>query len=276
MTSINGRLVNPRDAKISVFDNSVMYGEGLFEMFLGIDDRVIFEEEHLRRLYRGAKVIDLKMPIPREELRRWMRRTLAAHPARIKKLRLTVTCGLSKKWFGEQGKPQIILNAGPHVMPEDPYRLYLAKFRLDERSEFRRIKTLSYTIHAVALKRAQARRYDDALLLNNRNQVAEVTSANIFWLRQGKIYTPPLSSGCLDGVTRRIVFREVRKLGYTIEERNITLPKMLETGEIFISSSTKLVIPVSRIRDEHTTHELPVGPVSRELSAHFRRLVGLD
>jgi len=276
VTSINGRLVDPKDATISVFDNSVMYAEGLFEMFLGVGNEVIFAEEHLRRLYRGAKLIDLKMPITKETLRRWMQKTLAAHPAKIKKLRLTVTCGLSKKWFGTQGKPQIILNAGPHEMPVKPFRLLLAPFRLDERSVFRRIKTLSYTIHAVALKQAQARRYDDALLLNNRDQVAEVTSANIFWLDRGRIYTPPLSSGCLDGVTRRIVFREVRKLGYRIDEKNISLPKLLQTDEIFISSSTKLVIPVSRIRDERRTYNLAVGPVSRELTAHFRRLVGID
>ena len=275
VTTINGRLVKPENAKISVFDNSVMYAEGLFEMFLGIDDRVIFMEEHIRRLYRGAKLINLKMPISREVLRQWMRKTLALHPSKIKKLRLTVTGGLSAKWFGTQGTPQIILNAGPHEIPEHPFRVLVTPFRLDELSEFRRIKTLSYTIHAASLKQAHDRGYDDALLLNNRGQVAEVTSANIFWVKRGIVYTPPLSSGCLDGTTRRVVFREARRLGYDLREKNATLPEMLKADEVFLSSSTKLVLPISVVRDERGMHRLPLGPVGRHLSEHFRRKVGL-
>lgn len=276
VTTINGRFVKPENAKISVFDNSVMYAEGLFEMFLGIDDRVIFGEEHIRRLYRGAKLIDLKMPIRREVLRQWMRQTLARHPAKIKKLRLTVTGGLSAKWFGTQGTPQVILNAGEHTIPREPFRVLVTPFRLDELSEFRRIKTLSYTIHAASLKQAHDAGYDDALLLNNCNQVAEVTSANIFWVRRGEIFTPPLSSGCLDGTTRRVVFREAQKLGYVLEERNAVLSEMLGADEVFLSSSTKLVLPISVVRDGRREHKIPLGPIGEHLAVHFRRIVGLE
>jgi len=275
VTSINGRLVEPQDAKISVFDNSLMYAEGLFEMFLGVDDRVIFGDEHLARLLRGAKVIGLDIPVSIAQLQKWMQKTLRNHPARVKKLRMTMTCGVSAKWFGRQGKPQVILSAGPHQLPSKPFRVRLAPFHLDERSILRRIKTLSYTTHAVSLKQAIAKGFDDALLLNNRGEVAEITSANIFWINRGRIYTPPLTSGCLDGITRRIVVREAKRLGLSIIERSIKLPALAAADEVFISSSLKLTIPVTAIHDGSKTHRLPVGPISQQFADHFRQLVGL-
>lgn len=276
VTTINGRLVPPGEAKISVFDNSLLYAEGLFEMFLAVDDRAIFLEDHLRRLYRGARVISLKVPVPRQRLKEWITRTLRAHPARIKKLRLTITAGESARWFGRRGTPQVILSAGPHRMPEKPFRLYVSTFKVDPESALHQIKTLSYAIHAAALRQAHAKRYDDALLLNERDEVAEVSSANIFWARRGRVYTPPVSSGCLDGVTRKFVVREAEKLGHGITERKTDLSGLLEADEVFISSSTKLVIPVAKIRDDAGAHDIKPGPIGKELTAHFRKLVGID
>lgn len=275
-TTINGRLVPKSEAKISVFDNSLQYAEGLFEMLLAVDDRPIFGHEHLRRLYRGSKVIGLKIPVPENQLRAWMVKTLRAHPARIKKLRLTITAGESARWFGKPGKPQVILSAGPHRMPDTPFRLWVSDFRVDQNSALHKIKTLSYAIHAAALRQAHRRRYDDAILLNEEDEVAEVTSANIFWTEKGKIYTPPLSAGCLEGITRKIVFRECRRLGLPIGERRANLADLCAADEVFISSSTKLVIGVSRIRNVGGACKITPGPITNQLFDHFRKLVGID
>ncbi len=205
VTLLNGRRVPAERARISVFDNALLYAEGLFETFLAVDDRVVFMDEHLDRLYKGAGVIDLALPVDRETLTRWMLRCVKAHPSRVKKLRLTMTSGESARWTGVQGPPQVILSASPHQMPTRPFRLLVSDFRVDQTSVFRRIKTISYAIHAAALKRAKQLKFDDALMLNGLGDVAEVTSANIFWVRGDEVYTPPLSAGCLEGVTRRIV-----------------------------------------------------------------------
>ena len=85
VTSVNGRIVRRGQDKISVFDNSLLYAEGLFETFLAKDDNAIFAEEHLRRLYRGAKVINLEIPVKKEALRKWMKSALRAHPDEVKK-----------------------------------------------------------------------------------------------------------------------------------------------------------------------------------------------
>ena len=275
VTTINGRQVSGNDAKISVFDNALLYAEGLFETFLACDDRVLFLDEHLDRLYRGAKIINLTPPSNRDKLARWMKSTIAAHPARIKKLRLTITSGEASKWLGIQGKPQVILSAAPHTIPTEPFRLQVSDFRVDQDSEFRRIKTISYAIHAVALKRALQDGFDDALMINQKGRVAEVTSSNIFWRRGRTVYTPPLSAGCLEGVTRYVVLNSARKHGVRIVERTEPLERMTTADEVFISSSLKLVIGVSEIVHGRKRFRFAAGDTTRQLSEWLRRVTGI-
>ncbi len=275
ITTINGRFVEKKDARISVFDNSLLYAEGLFETFLAIDDRILFVEDHLKRLYNGAKIIGLEIPVSTDKLIKWMIKTAKHHPNKIKKLRMTITSGEAARWTGKQGKPQVILSASSHKIPIEPFSLLVSEYRVDQDSIFRRIKTISYAIHAAALKQAHYKNYNDALMLNTKGHVAEVTSANIFWVVKGQIFTPPITAGCLEGVTRKAVLTESKKLGFKITERNANVAKILEADEIFISSSLKLVIGVGKIKDQRKTHHIPAGQVTSALSEHFRKIVNL-
>ncbi|MDF1545577.1 MAG: aminotransferase class IV, partial [bacterium] len=179
------------------------------------------------------------------------------------------------RWVGRQGKPKVIISVSPHKMPDKPFKLYISPFRVDQDSEFRRIKTISYVIHAAALNQAKKKKCDDALLLNERGRVAEVTSANIFWVQRGRIFTPPLSSGCLDGITRRIMMRQAAKLGHDVTERSVSLDQLLKADELFISSSLKLVIGVGSLRKESGTTLFHIGPITTELRERFNSLIGL-
>jgi branched-chain amino acid aminotransferase len=276
VTTINGRRVPKSGAKISVFDNALLYADGVFETFLAIGKHVVFLEEHLDRLYRGASVVGLKLPVERTTLARWMVATVAAHPDNIKKLRLTITSGESPRWTNTQGKPQVILSTAPHRVPTKPFRLLVSDFLIEHNSIFRWIKTLSYVVNASALKRAIARGCDDALLLNTRKQIAEITSANIFWVRKNRIFTPSPESGCLGGVTRLVLIEEARKLGYRVDEVSAGFRSLLSADELFLTSSLKLALPISTILKGDATYTFKTGPVTRRLSAHMRKLVGLS
>lgn len=273
ITTINGKRVSNAQARISVFDNSLLYAEGLFETFLACDNRVLFLKPHLDRLYKGAEVIDLKPPVGRRQLGVWMKRTLEAHPDRINKLRLTVTSGEAARWTGIPGQPQVILSAAPHTLPRLPFRIKVSDFRVDQDSEFRRIKTISYAVHAAALKRAQLDGFDDALMLNKKGQVAEITSANIFWCRRGRIYTPPITAGCLEGVTRQIIMREAAKLGLRVVEKNESLAQLVEADEIFLSSSLKLALGISEIAHGRRRYLFEPGEITHTLADRISRLV---
>ncbi len=274
LASINGKLVKPDKAKISVYDNSLLYAEGLFETFLGVDERIIFAKEHLDRLERGAKVTGLRIPVTRKQIEVWMKRALKAYPAKVKQLRLTVTSGDSARWRGKSSDPQVIILVGPHQLPSRPSRLIVSPFRVDEESVFRRIKTISYAIQAAALRIAKQKKYDDAIMLNESGYVAEVTSANIFWVKKGVVYTPPLDAGCLEGTTREVMLRETRKLKLNLVEQHATLKQLLAADEIFISSSTRLVISVQEIADKKR-HTFAPGPITERYRQHFLKLVGL-
>lgn len=275
VTSINGVLVTPSKAKVSVFDNALLYAEGLFETLLACEDRVLFLKEHLDRLYKGAAVLDLKPPVSRKRLTEWMKATARAHPDRIKKLRLTITSGESERWVGVAGKAQVILSAAPHTLPTQPFRLQVSDFKVDQDSKFRQVKTISYVIHAAAINRAQQDGFDDALMVNKKGHVAEVTSANIFWLRRGKLYTPPLAAGCLEGTTRHLVMRQAAKLGLAVVEKNEAVARMVEADEIFITSSLKLVIGVSEIVDGPRRYRCQSGKITQLLSERMNRLAGI-
>lgn len=273
VTSINGKLVKRGRDKISVFDNSLLYAEGLFETLLAVGDRVIFFNEHLNRLRKGAKVLGIKIPVSKNQLSQWMEMTIKAHPDRIVKLRLTLTSGEAARWVGTQGEQQIILSASPHQIPTKPFKLHVSEFRVDQDSIFRRIKTISYAIHAAALNQAWKAKCDDALLLNEKNHIAEVTSANIFWVKKDRVFTTPLTSGCLEGITREFVIKEAQKIGYKIIEKNINLENLLNSDEIFISSSLKLIVPVSKIKTKDKTYNLKTGPVTKNISGNFKKAI---
>lgn len=273
VTTINGRMVPKAQAKVSVFDNALLYADGIFETFLAIGDRVVFLDEHLERLYKGADIVRLTLPVEAGTLAAWMVKTIKAHPARTKKLRLTITSGESARWVGKPGKPQVILSASPHEIPTQPFRLLVSDLLVDHRSVFRSIKTISYGLNAAAFKGARLEGFDDALLLNTAGNVAEITSANIFWVRRGVIYTPSLSSGCLGGVTRQFVIGQARSLGYRLIETEKKLSTVLAADEIFLSSSLKLVLPIAEIAQPGGTTTIAPGPITHALADHVRTLV---
>ena len=275
VTLVDGRLVDDRKPQVSVFDNALLYAEGLFETCLGIDSRVVFVREHLERLWRGARVTGFGIPACRERIATWLHRACRLHPDRITQIRLTVTAGESARWTGVPGKPRILISAAPYTMRQEPYRLWVSDLRVDQHSIFRRIKTVSYGIHAAALKQAHRHGCEDALLLNERGHIAEATSANIFWIRRGRLYTPPLDAGCLDGITRRKILVLARRMGLPVVEKTGPLDHLAAADEVFISSSLKLAAPVGSIRDGRHRHRFPVGPVTLELAHRFFRLTGL-
>ena len=275
LTWINGRLVDTGDDKLSVFDNGLLYGDGLFETFLAVDGKILYLKEHLRRLYRGAGIVDLVISADDNKLQRWLSRAASDHPARLSKIRLTITSGRAARWVGRQGKGQVIISAAPHRLPTRPFELHRANFRVDQDSKLRQVKTVSCALHAAALRQARKAGCDDALLLNRDDRVAEVTSANIFLVNNSKVITPPLSAGCLGGVTRTLVLRELRKLGISTVERGINFAELTAADELFISSSLKLVVGVSAIRAGRKKFRFPAGRLTHQLTDHFLRLTGI-
>ena len=261
VTSINGRIVTGKEARISVYDNSLLYAEGLFETFLAIDSRLAFSKEHFIRLRKGANLLGLKLSTSESKLEMWLRATARAHPARFKRLRLTVTGGESAVWTGKRGRSRVICSAVEHKFDNSPLKLFAPESKIDESLVFNRIKTISYGAKAAALREAQKNKCDDALLINSSGNISELTSANIFWTKNNKIYTPPVTAGCLEGVTRKLILSEARKNRWQIIEKNCSLKELKSAGEVFSSSSVRLVRAVGEIRAKNYKAKFEAGPM---------------
>ncbi|UCD16202.1 MAG: aminotransferase class IV family protein, partial [Candidatus Zixiibacteriota bacterium] len=257
--SINGKVVPRGAAKISIFDNSLFYADGLFETMLALGDRVVFLEDHLDRLEKGADLINLRLPASRSRIAAWIRKTTSLNRARVKKIRLTVTAGDSAFWAGRKTAPRVTVIVTDHHLPSKPFRLMVAPFRVDQDSPFRNVKTLSFVIEMTSRKEAYMLRFDDAIMLNRAGYVAETTSANVFWVKDHRLFTSPLTSGCLEGITRKHILGVAAAEGIPAFERNIRLSNLLRADEIFITSSIKLIIPVKSIKADRAIN-FTTGP----------------
>lgn len=262
---IDGKKVTKSNAKISVFDNSLFYADGLFETFMAFGDNIIFLKDHLKRLKKGADLINLKIPVSDKTLEKWLTRANDANRAPIKKIRLTITAGESSFWAGKPGRPRVIIIVTDYKMPTAPFRLTVSPYRIDQASPFRNVKTLSFIIEMTSRKQAYSSKYDDAILLSRDGYIAETTSANIFWVKKGTLYTPPLEAGCLEGMIRKHIIEIAGLNNIPIVEKSSRLSTFLKADEIFVSSSLKLIIPVTAITHNKAYH-YKHGPLTKKLN----------
>ncbi|SYZ73359.1 putative branched-chain-amino-acid aminotransferase [Candidatus Zixiibacteriota bacterium] len=270
--SINGRAISPNRASIPIFDNSLFYADGLFETLLAVKNRVVFLNEHLKRLEKGAKLIRLRLPVSTETISTWIIHEVGKNPSPVTKIRLTVTAGDSAFWRSRASLPRIIIIVTDYKIPTGSFSLTVSPFRVDETLPFRNIKTLAFIIEMTSRKTAYMKGFDDAILLNRSGHVAEATSANIFWMKNGRLYTPPLSSGCLEGMTRRHILKLARETGLKTLEKKAHLNEVLEADEIFISSSLKLIVPVTKIKADKM-HHYDIGGLTLKLQSLLKHMI---
>jgi branched-chain amino acid aminotransferase len=228
-------------------------------------DQVVFLEDHLDRLERGAKMIGLTLPFTRSKIGNWIKQANSSHKSRIKKIRVTVTAGDSEFWAGEDSLPRIIVIVTEYAIPTRPFHLSVSPYRVDQGSPFRNVKTLSFIIEMTSRKEAHYRRFDDSILLNRSGYVAETTSANIFWIKAGCLYTTPINAGCLEGMTRKHILEVASKNNISNKVKNVRLKDLVKADEIFITSSIKLILPVSAVTAKQKTFKYRTGLLTRRL-----------
>lgn len=271
---VNGELKPAHEASVSAFDRGLLYGDGLFETIRVYNGMPFVLDAHIRRMAEGCSVIELKPPDP-DELRRAARQVLDAnHLAGDAYLRITVTRGpTGRMWSDLEGsKPTVIVLAKPYSPPDhgDGLRLTVSKsFRSDERSPLSRIKHTGILWKIMPRVEGKRAGFDDALLLNTAGDISEGTSANIFWVKDGILYTPSLDCGILPGVTRSLVIEIARRHGMSVSEGCFPAEYLLGADEAFLTSSTAELVPIHSIEDK----VLPGGPVTGLLTGLYRERV---
>lgn len=272
----NDKLVEESEAKVSVFDHGLLYGDGVFEGIRVYGGKVFELKAHMDRLYVSAKAIRLEIPQDMETLSDNVRKTVAANNLKDGYIRLIVTRGI-----GSLGLNPLTCSQGQIIIIADkiqlyPPELYENGLRVISANTMRnhplsispQIKSLNYLNNIIAKLEALDRNMQEAIMYNHMGYVAEATGDNVFVIRGGKIYTPPISAGSLEGITREVVIRLARKSRYEVLEQNLTRYDLYAADEIFLTGTAAEVIGVVEIDGRKIGTGRP-GTITRDLWQKF-------
>lgn len=270
---VDGELLDEGRATVSALDHGLTVGDGVFETAKVVHGTPFALSRHLVRLARSARGLGLVLP-DESTLRRAVDEVLAANQGPdesnpVGRLRITVTGGVGPLG-SDRGdtRPTVVVACSPARAWPTSTCLVTVPWTRNEDSAVAGVKTTSYAENVVALAWAHARSASEALFLNTRGEVCEGTGSNVFAVIDGRIVTPPLRSGCLAGVTRELVLEWCGA-----DEEDLAPAELAAAEEIFVTSSTRDVHPVSRI-DER---ELPApGPQTAWVIAEFARRAAAD
>ena len=276
---ISGKLYNKEDAKISVYDHGLLYGDGVFEGMRSYGGKVFRLEEHLVRLWSSARAILLEIPISREELAKAVNETLKVNGITDGYIRLVVTRGAGSLGLdpNRTADPQVIIIT-------DHIALYPAEFyekglEIITASTLRnhsaalnpRIKSLNYLNNIMAKIEGLQAGCVEALMLNHKGEVAECTGDNIFIVRKGVLQTPPIDAGILEGITREAVLEMARDMKVPVQEIALVRHDIFIADECFLTGSAAEIIPVVKL-DNRTIGDGRPGPLTRKLTERFHQL----
>lgn len=245
----NGRVVDAYSRVLSPGQVGLMNGWGVFSTIRVVDGVLFAFERHFRRMEQDAKLMGIPFPADSVEMEEALLELVQANEAFNGTLRVMVVRNRGGLWEGpglDRDHDLIAFTADPKSW-KPAVKLGIVPHGRHAASEFAGTKILSWSHNLTWLERAQSRGLDEVILLNEHGHVSECTSANVFLSQGPTIYTPPLSSGCLPGITREILLSEVRVPGIQIGERTITLPDLEAAEEVFITSTTRGLLPVETI-----------------------------
>ncbi len=277
---ISGKLYDKDDAKISVFDHGLLYGDGVFEGIRSYSGRVFRLKEHVDRLYESSLAIHLKVPISREEMARAVVDTLKANELIDAYIRVIVTRGAGSLGLDPRrtSDPQVIIITDKiSLYPEELYEhglkiITAATTRNHPNAVNPRIKSLNYLNNILAKIEGTNAGCLEALMLNHKGEVAECTGDNIFIVKRGEIHTPSVHSGILEGITRAAVIELAKGSGYAVFERVMDRQDVYTCDECFLTGTAAELIPVVEC-DGRPIGDGHPGIITRDLRQKFQQLV---
>ena len=264
---VNGDLVDPTGPSVSALDHSVTVGDGVFETAKIAAGRPFALTRHHRRLERSAAGLGLP-PIDLSVVDRGVAAVLDGPTIDFGRLRYSVTGGVGPLGSDrDDSSLTYIVIAGPQPLPPESGKLTVVPWTRNERSAVVGLKTTSYAENVVALARAKQEGAVEAVFGNTRGELCECTGSNVFVVVDGVVLTPPAESGLLLGITRELTIEWARAAGVAVREETLPLDVLQSADEVFITSSTKDVLPIHAVDDR----TLPTDrPVTTELHRVFR------
>ena len=276
---INGKLYDKADAKISVFDHGLLYGDGVFEGIRVYEGKVFRLREHVDRLYDSARGIKLEIPLSREQMAEAITSTVQANNKRNGYIRALVTRGAGYLGLDPRKTtdPQVVIIVDDITLyPPELYEngmeiVTVSTIRNHPNALSPRIKSLNYLNNIMAKMEAIQSGCLEALMLNHEGQVAECTGDNIFIVKRGVLKTPPTDAGILEGVTRNTVLELARAANIPVQETALMRLDVHTADECFLTGTAAEVIPVVKC-DGRTIGNGKPGPITKQLRERFHQI----
>ena len=276
---LNGKLVEKADAKVSVYDHGLLYGDGVFEGLRIYGGKVFRLREHIDRLYDSARHIALEIPLSREQMIEATNATVKANAKVDGYIRLIVTRGAGNLGLDPRkcGTPEVIIIVDDIALyPPEVYEngleiITASTIRNHHNALNPRIKSLNYLNNILAKIEAIRAGCLEAIMLNANGEVAECTGDNIFLVKRGVLRTPPSSAGILEGVTRNAVLELARAAKVPAEEATLTRHDVYAADECFLTGTAAEVIAVTKC-DGRVIGNGKQGPITRQLRERFFQL----
>ncbi|MDP4169482.1 MAG: branched-chain-amino-acid transaminase [Bacillota bacterium] len=279
----SGEFVKKEDAVVSVYDHGFLYGDGVFEGIRVYDGNVFKLDAHLKRLYESAHSIMLEIPYSHEEMTQIIVDTVTKNKLSSAYIRVVVSRGVGNLGLDPSScaKPRVIVIAEPlSLFPKELYQRGLRvgsvatrRNRPDVLSP--QVKSLNYLNNILVKLEANQAGVDEALMLNDQGYVTEGSADNIFIIKNGVIFTPPVYLGALEGITRNAIIELARRLGYDVQEKPFTRHDVYIADEVFLTGTAVEVIAVIEVDTRKILDGKP-GPITNHLLSEFRKVVTTD
>ena len=267
---LNGQVVPAQEARIDPFDHGFLTGDGVFETLILKNGKPFALTRHWERLGRSTGVLGLDHP-SKETLVSAIDELLAATGSVSGRVRITVTGGAAPLGSEKGESTSTVVVAVGSLPPHGPEaRLVTVPFRRNEHGALTNHKTISYGENVVALAYAKKQGGTEAIFANTAGSLCEGTGSNLFLVYEDELITPPISSGCLPGVTRALVLELCERAGIPVSQRNVPLRALAEATEAFLTSTLREVQPVRTVDGS----ELPncPGTISAQLSEAYQEM----
>jgi len=267
-------------AKISVFDHGLLYGDGVFEGIRAYNGSVFKLKEHVERLYRSAHMLMLEIPMTKEQMIETVLETLRKNNLRDAYIRLVVTRGIGDLGLNPKKcpKPTIVVITDTIALhksgaKEDGVTAMISWVKRDPvDATSHEIKSLNYLNSILAKIEANIAGVDEAICLDKNGMICEGVAENIFIVKGRAVFTPPSYTGALPGITAEETMKLARRLGYDARERNITPYELFNAEEVFFTGTAAEIVPVREINKRTINNGKP-GPITRRLIEEFAKLV---
>ncbi len=279
IVSLNGTLQPLNQTKISPLDYGFLYGFGLFETMRAYDGLVFLLDQHLDRLYQSARTLGFP-PLPRQDgVADAVEKTIIANGLKNARVRLTVSMGEGAMVPDTASckSPTVLISARPLVAVdrahyEKGFSAVLSSYRRDSQSPISRMKTCNYLNSLLARTEARSADAAEAVMPNEKGWLAECSSSNLFLVMANKVYTPPVESGLLPGITRAAVVELAKLEGIELKMRDMPVEALQGADEAFLTNSILEIMPLTLFQGKPVGDGRP-GPITRKLMGAYSKLI---